>query len=502
MIDIEYTTSDLINHFESHKNAYLEYNTTDNIFSISANNSNHITPGALSEQYYFEKNNNYSLKINCKKNNVNAQPFIYISNANNLNYTYSKRTYITTLTATDYIINFGVPENSYGRVNILLGGDLADDVCYVNNMKLNLFNDNYYLKLYKPDNEYNIAIGANALKNNISGTYNTAIGFNALKNNTTSYLNTVCGNNSMVYNTTGLNNCSFGYASLYNNISGNNNCSFGNESLSKNTIGNDNCSVGKFSQYWNINGSANCSFGSFALLYSNGNYNTAIGKQSLETISSDVANTAIGFLAGRYNTGSNNTFLGAYSGSNNFNFNRTTCVGFSSYASGSNRIILGTSYESIHGNGPLNALSDIRDKADIRDTELGLDFINQLRPVDFKYDYREAYIKPLSEKPDNLSKEEEQEWHENNKLENVSKDGSKKRNRYHHGFIAQEVGALNVFGGYKDGVINGDLDIKTLAYEEFIAPLVKAVQELTKMNKELKAEVEELKKHKKIQLIH
>lgn len=485
MIDIEYTTSDLINHFESHKNAYLEYNTTDNIFSISANNSNHITPGAISEQYYFEKNNNYSLKINCKKNNVNAQPFIYISNANNLNYTYSKRTYITTLTATDYIINFGVPENSYGRVNILLGGDLADDVCYVNNMKLNLFNDNYYLKLYKPDNEYNIAIGANALKDNISGTYNTACGTNSLWFNTTGYYNSAYGADSMLWNTTGANNCSFGGGSLFKNISGNNNCSFGYNNL-----------------YWNINGSRNCSFGDRALLNSNNNYNTAIGARALETISSDFANTSIGYSAGISNTGSNNTFLGAYSGSNNFNFNRTTCVGFSSYASGSNRIILGTSYESIHGNGPLNALSDIRDKADIRDTELGLDFINQLRPVDFKYDYREAYMKPISEKPDNLSKEEEQAWHENNKLENVYKDGSKKRNRYHHGFIAQEVGALNVFGGYKDGVINGDLDIKTLAYEEFIAPLVKAVQELTKMNKELKAEVEELKKHKKIQLIH
>ena len=71
-----------------------------------------------------------------------------------------------------------------------------------------------------------------------------------------------------------------------------------------------------------------------------------------------------------------------------------------------------------------------------------------------------------------------------------------------------QISSLNVFGGYNDGLVNNGEDIKTLNYSEFIAPLVKAVQELhleLKMVKEilneksliiddLKKELQELKK--------
>ena len=72
----------------------------------------------------------------------------------------------------------------------------------------------------------------------------------------------------------------------------------------------------------------------------------------------------------------------------------------------------------------------------------------------------------------------------------VAKDGSRKRNRFHHGLIAQEVkaacDAAGVdFGGYQDHSINGGDDVKSLGYEELIAPLIKAVQELTEKVKAL-----------------
>jgi hypothetical protein len=79
------------------------------------------------------------------------------------------------------------------------------------------------------------------------------------------------------------------------------------------------------------------------------------------------------------------------------------------------------------------------------------------------------------------------QWSKDNSLSNLVHDGSKKRNRFHHGFIAQEVGALNVFGGYQDLSLNGGEDVKSLGYIEFIAPLTKAVQELSKQNDELRA---------------
>jgi hypothetical protein len=77
-------------------------------------------------------------------------------------------------------------------------------------------------------------------------------------------------------------------------------------------------------------------------------------------------------------------------------------------------------------------------------------------------------------------------WLEDNKLSNIVTDGSKKRNRFHQGFIAQEVMELNTgFGGVQDHKINGGDDVLSLGYDEFIPPLVKAIQELTERVKEL-----------------
>jgi hypothetical protein len=127
----------------------------------------------------------------------------------------------------------------------------------------------------------------------------------------------------------------------------------------------------------------------------------------------------------------------------------------------------------VYAYGAVQNRSDARDKKDVQDTALGLDFIKALRPVDFRWDYRDDYRedgKPLSD---------------------VVTDGSKKRARFHHGLIAQEVkAACKVagveFGGYQDHKVNGGEDVMSLGYEEFIAPLIKAVQELA-------AEVEMLK---------
>ncbi|MFM9105826.1 MAG: hypothetical protein ACKOWF_03925, partial [Chloroflexota bacterium] len=46
------------------------------------------------------------------------------------------------------------------------------------------------------------------------------------------------------------------------------------------------------------------------------------------------------------------------------------------------------------------------------------------------------------------------------------------------------------FGGYKDGLVNGGEDRKALAYEELLAPMIKAIQELASRNDALVASVE------------
>ena len=81
----------------------------------------------------------------------------------------------------------------------------------------------------------------------------------------------------------------------------------------------------------------------------------------------------------------------------------------------------------------------------------------------------------------------------------LESDGSKVGERYHNGFLAQEVEdtakSMNFdFAGVKYLAHNGNgEDIYGLAYEEFIAPIVSGIQELSKENNDLKSELNSLK---------
>ena len=135
----------------------------------------------------------------------------------------------------------------------------------------------------------------------------------------------------------------------------------------------------------------------------------------------------------------------------------------------------------------VNSRSDLRDKTEVRNTVLGLDFINELRPVDYKWDMREDYRTEMPSQGE-LSDEDFKilidEWLESCKVENLTHDGTHKRTRYHHGLIAQEVQdvieASGVdFGGFQDHKVNGGGDVLSIGYTELIAPMIKAIQELT-----------------------
>jgi hypothetical protein len=142
---------------------------------------------------------------------------------------------------------------------------------------------------------------------------------------------------------------------------------------------------------------------------------------------------------------------------------------------------LGSSSTTTYVYGTVQNRSDERDKTDIQDTQLGLNFIMAIRPRQFRWDYREDY-RPAKPGPE-ATKEEWAAYSDACKLENLTHDGSKKRNRFHQGLIAQEVkatmDAMGVdFGGYQDHKINGGQDVLSVGYEEMIAPLIKAIQEL------------------------
>jgi hypothetical protein len=150
---------------------------------------------------------------------------------------------------------------------------------------------------------------------------------------------------------------------------------------------------------------------------------------------------------------------------------------------GSNQLQLGDLNTVPYSFGTLTYRSDARDKINVRNTNLGLDFIMNLRPVDFNYNYREAYRI--------INKDGSESY--------LPNDSTKASKKYSHGFIAQEIKAIMdskslEFGGFNDMKENGGKDILSLGYTEFIAPIVKAVQEQQAIIEEQKKRIDVLEK--------
>jgi len=250
-------------------------------------------------------------------------------------------------------------------------------------------------------------------------------------------------------------NTAVGYLSLYSNTTGSNNTANGVNTLTYNTTGIYNTANGVNALYSNTTGS----------------YNTAVGLAALQANIGGTANTALGYGALSANT----------------SFSNATGLGYNAEVTASNQIQLGSETTTCYTNGALQNRSDERDKTEVRDTILGLDFINELRPVDYKWDMREDYRAEMPTQGE-LSDEDYKilmdEWLESVKLDNITHDGTHTRTRYHHGLIAQEVQdvieASGVdFGGFQDHSVNGGQDVLSLGYTELIAPMIKAIQELT-----------------------
>lgn len=116
--------------------------------------------------------------------------------------------------------------------------------------------------------------------------------------------------------------------------------------------------------------------------------------------------------------------------------------------------------------------SDERTKNSIADSDLGLEFIDSLRPVSYKF---------------NVGKNEITYDEDGQINGSVEIEGKRK----HYGLVAQEVketlDSLNIqdFGGWILDDIDDPDSTQGLRYEEFISPLIKAVQELSARVKQL-----------------
>lgn len=379
---------------------------------------------------------------------------------------------------------------------------------------------NGYAALYSNSvgNE-NTAFGVSTLYANISGTDNTATGFEALKSNTASF-NTADGVYALHSNTGGVFNTAAGYLSLSNNLSGSYNTATGVSSLEQNN-GSQNTAVGFNALKTQGYGSNNTAVGYNAMLGTNldlGGFegSTAIGSYSLYKIQANASgyppsnNTGVGFSAlynntiGAFNTalgvnslytitnGSGNTAIGDYADVNSGSISSSTIIGEGAIATASSQVRIGNnSVSSIGGYVNWTNISDGRVKKNIKQNVPGLTFINKLTPITYTLNL-EASDKIV-----------QRQTIKDREIGNVSTSPDEaiarkiKEAIVYTGFIAQDVekaaNSLNFDFSGVDAAKNNK-DLYGLRYADFVVPLVKAVQELSKSNDDKDAKIENLQK--------
>jgi hypothetical protein len=196
--------------------------------------------------------------------------------------------------------------------------------------------------------------------------------------------------------------------------------------------------------------------------------NTAVGFKALCGLTVSYGNAAVGQCAGRSITGSNgnnNTMMGIESGCNITTGYQNVTLGWGSGAdsmvnitSENNRLVAGhnaitNSYVKVDW----TVTSDKRDKTEIADVPHGLEFVNQMKPVRFKF---------------------------KKSRENSEPHGFKK-----YGFLAQDI--LELEGSDNVIIDNENEESLKVTNSHLIPVLVNAIKELNAKITELEAKINE-----------
>jgi hypothetical protein len=125
-----------------------------------------------------------------------------------------------------------------------------------------------------------------------------------------------------------------------------------------------------------------------------GSYNTAVGRDALTAITNGGRNTAVGSFTLNGCTSDQNTAIGQEAGLNLTTGSNNIMIGYASNAATattSNSITLGNSSNSVLRCQvtSITALSDARDKKNVEPLEIGLDFVNDLKPVKYDWNMRQ-----------------------------------------------------------------------------------------------------------------
>ena len=195
----------------------------------------------------------------------------------------------------------------------------------------------------------------------------------------------------------------------------------------------------------------------------NGYANTFVGAGAASQNINGSLNTYIGTGAGQQNQQDGNTFIGWNAGSNAVSGTSSTCIGANSQPSVSNpyaEFTLGNPFVATLrcAATTITAVSDGRDKKEIEELPVGLDFVNTLNPVKFVWNDR---------------------------------DVEEKRNINDIGFIAQDLKKCQDESGIADSlklVYEANPEKLEASYGRLIPILVKAIQDLSAKVEALEAQ--------------
>ena len=388
----------------------------------------------------------------------------------------------------------------------------------------------------------NIGLGSTAIDSITTGDYNVGLGDNAGTAITEGSNNVCIGYNSAAALTTNSDNIAIGYGALDAADGG----EYGNVAIGSNAMGNvnhsstsyDNVAIGKSvaDGMGTIGGHDNVFIGNSAgggtWVTSDSNYNIGIGSHALEgAMEGAIMNAAIGQSAmsgvttGSYNqamgytagsgitSGDANTLIGHAAGSVITDGESNTILGASAnvdVSGATNRIVIGqnalggtdnyarigdNSYgASLNFGGSGNSWGDTSDeriKKDVRNIDIGLDFINKLRPIKYKDVNPADYPAEIKDRSFFDRTDAEGEI-----IPAFEKKEIPEPDKEMVGFLAQEVKAtmdeLGInFSGWEQEEVKeyGSTPLtdeqkakggtQRLQYARFVVPLIKAVQELS-----------------------
>ena len=244
---------------------------------------------------------------------------------------------------------------------------------------------------------------------------------------------------------------------------------------------------------WNFSWSTNSVANAFYLQSSTGN--VGIGTNTFSFVAAGRRNLAINgdtdALLELQNAGSISSYL--FSNSTNFEINAVGSRFMQFVTNSAERMMItsagntqpgtdnayslgvsGTRWSAVWAANGTIQTSDEREKKDIIESDLGLDFVSKLRPVSFKWKIgkNEVTTQIVKDEEGNPILDDEG----NEKTESVITPIEGKRT--HYGLIAQEVEELldgKDFGGF---IHDDKTDIKGLRYDQFVPLLIKSIQEL------------------------